>query len=177
MAEPYIGEIKIVAFPWAQQGWAKCDGQLLPISQNQTLFALLGTIYGGDGRSNFKLPDLRGRTPVHTSDEYGLRNGQFGGTESMFLSVNTMPQHNHLVNTTIAPANKPNPGNNQNALIAPLTLSSGANASLYGDATSLTALKATTIGNTGCGLAWSIMQPYNSLCFVIALQGLFPPRN
>lgn len=166
MSEPFLAEIRIVGFNFAPRGWAGCDGQILPINQNQSLYSLLGTTYGGDGHTTFALPDFRGRTPVHWGD--GIQLGEKSGEETHTLSVPEMPAHTHVVNVSSAVATASDPANNGLARAA---------ADIYGAATNLGAMFTGTIGNTGGGQAHDNMQPYLALNFVIALQGLFPSHN
>ena len=171
MAEPFLSEIRLMSFVFAPKGWAQCNGQLLPINQNQALFALLGTTFGGDGRVNFALPDLRGRSPMHTGNGHTL--GERGGEANHTLSVNELPGHSHalsassdVANTNLPgsalPAGKPRGGVNRYA-------AAGA---------SDTALRAASLTiATGGGQAHNNMQPFLALNFVIALQGIFPSQN
>ena len=166
MSEPFLAEIKIVGFNFAPRGWATCDGQLLPIAQNQSLFALVGTMYGGDGRTNFALPDLRGRTPVHVSADY--RQGQRAGAETVALSTNEMPSHTHAYRATCADASATSPSGAKLAPTAdPGYLASGRRV----------AMSPAAVAGAGNGAAHNNMQPYLALNFVIALVGLFPPRS
>lgn len=170
MSEPFLAEVRMVGFNFAPRGWAFCDGQILPINQNQSLYSLLGTTYGGDGRTSFALPDLRGRTPIHVGRSNGggdHRLGQKSGEETHTLSANEMPQHRHMVQASSANANTPVP---QGEVLA------AAN-NLYRDATNLTGLRSGTITGVGGGQAHENMQPYLAVNFCIALQGLFPSRN
>lgn len=171
MSEPFLGELKIAGFNFAPKGWALCNGQILPINQNQALFALLGTMYGGNGMTNFALPDLRGRTPFHAGWDFS--QGQRGGAESHVLSISEMPAHTHIVNGatgTTATSNNPS-----NALIGQKG-SSGRD--LFADPSTVgPAMSSTTISATGGGAAHNNMQPYLVLNFVIALQGIFPSQN
>ena len=167
MSEPFLAEVRMVGFNFAPRGWALCDGQILPINQNTSLFSLLGTTYGGDGRTSFGLPDLRGRTPVHLGST--TSQGEKGGEESHTLSVNEMPSHRHAANTKAAAGTTPIPG---------ATASLADYAGGYGDvAASPTNLSSAAIANSGGGQAHNNMQPYLALNFAIALQGLFPSRN
>jgi microcystin-dependent protein len=173
MSEPFLAEVRIFGFNFAPRGWASCDGQILPINQNQSLFALLGTIYGGDGRTTFALPDLRGRTPLHvgTSATPGAINhsqGQKSGEDRHFLSASEMPDHNHSVAANSAPATFDEPQGN---------LPARAGFDAYGGATALGAFGAETVSDAGGGSGHDNMQPYLTLNFCIALQGLFPSRN
>lgn len=166
MSEPFLGEIRATSFSFAPKGWAMCNGQLLPINQNQALFALLGTYYGGDGRVNFALPDLRGRTPLHT--DTGFVQGQKGGEEMHTLTPAEMPAHTHAQGS-IAQATGPNPANNV------LAAKPRRGSNVYVPAAS--PVKLAGQGAAGGGQAHSNMQPYLTLNFVIALQGIFPSRN
>ena len=168
MSEPFLAEVRIVGFDFAPRGWAFCDGQFLPINQNQSLYSLLGTTYGGDGRTSFALPDLRGRTPMHVGN--GHTEGQMSGEETHTLAANEMPQHRHELQATSAEANQPVV---PNAVLARTTA-----ADIYrSTATSMTQIRAGTITNVGGGQAHNNMQPYLALNYCIALQGLFPSRN
>jgi microcystin-dependent protein len=168
MAEPFLSEIRLMSFSFAPKGWAMCNGQLMPINQNQALFSLLGTTYGGDGRVNFGLPDLRGRVPTHMGS--GLTLGERGGEQSVTLSVAQMPTHVHVANATSNPAvaNTP-PGGS--------LLGQSSGQFLYGAATNLTAMAPQSIGNTGGSQAHLNMQPFLTLTFCIALQGIFPSQT
>jgi len=171
MSEPFLAEVRIVGFNFAPRGWAFCDGQILPINQNQSLYSLLGTTYGGDGRTSFALPDLRGRTPIHVGRSDGgdaHREGQKGGEETHTLSANEMPQHRHALKASSAQPTTPVPTGN--ALAASLN-------ELYVDPSDLAAMHAGTVTNVGGGQAHDNMQPYLALNYCIALQGLFPSRN
>lgn len=167
MSEPFLAEIRIVGFNFAPRGWAFCDGQILPINQNQSLYSLLGTTYGGDGRTSFALPDLRGRSPMHVGD--GHREGQKSGEETHTLSGAEMPQHDHIMQATAIDADQPFPGG---ALFAKSL------GTLYSDSASTPVnLANETIANAGGGQAHDNMMPYLAVNFCIALQGLFPSRN
>jgi len=165
MAEPFLAELRIMSFDFAPKGWAMCNGQLLPINQNQALFSLLGTTFGGDGRVNFTLPDLRGRVPIHVGSGHTL--GERGGEQAHTLSIAEAPVHVHVVN-----------GSSQNASAYSAVNDLNATASgLYGGAQNLTALVASTVTNTGGSQAHLNMEPFNTLTFCIALQGIFPSPN
>jgi microcystin-dependent protein len=166
MAEPFLSEIRICSFGFPPKGWALCDGQLLPINQNQALFSLLGTTYGGDGRVNFALPDLRGRTPIHFGSGHTL--GERGGEQAHTLSISEIPTHTHTLQGTSATAN-PTPVPT-NAYLAPT-------ASLYTAPTNLTSLNPASVTNVGGSQAHLNMQPFLTLSFCIALQGIFPSQN
>jgi microcystin-dependent protein len=167
MAEPYLGEIKIVGFDYAPKGWAVCNGQVLAISQNQALFALLGTTFGGDGRTTFALPNLQGRAPVHMGNEVPL--GQSAGEEHHTLTIGEMPGHAHPASGT---SNGPAAGSPEGNVWATLT----ATQNPYSQAPNAT-MVANAIRMAGGGQAHANMQPYLVLTFVIALQGIFPSRN
>jgi len=170
MSEPFLAEVRIVGFNFAPRGWAFCDGQILPINQNQSLYSLLGTTYGGDGRTSFALPDMRGRAPIHVgSNESGgfHREGQKTGEETHTLSSAEMPNHDHVLRASSANGNTPQPGGN--------VLASFLNG--YRDPTNLTSIRSGSVANVGGGQAHNNMQPYLAVNFCIALQGLFPSRN
>jgi microcystin-dependent protein len=174
MSEPFLAEVRIVGFNFAPRGWAFCDGQILPINQNQSLYSLLGTTYGGDGRTSFALPDLRGRAPIHVgrSDGGGQHTlGQKSGEETHTLSANEMPQHTHAFHGINEPAS------NRTDQPAGAFLSKSASDLYSTEPTALVSLGAGTISNAGGGQAHDNMQPYLALNFCIALQGLFPSRN
>lgn len=166
MAEPFLSEIRMMSFVFAPRGWALCNGQLLPINQNQALFSLLGTTFGGDGRVNFALPDLRGRTPIHVGNSYTL--GERGGEQAHTLNITEMPTHTHFVQGTGATANGTNVG-------AGNRFGSGT-VNIYGAPTpnTLTALNANTVTSIGGNQAHLNMQPFLTISFCIALQGIFP---
>lgn len=169
MSEPFLAEIRMVSFAFAPRGWALCNGQLLPINQNQALFALLGTTYGGNGQTSFALPNLQGRTPVH--DGGGLVLGTTGGQQAVTLSPAELPAHAHALAATAdvasstaptgaVPAKKPRFG-----------------ADVYATAANQTPLAPGSLASVGGGQAHSNMQPFLTLNFVIALQGIFPSPN
>jgi microcystin-dependent protein len=162
MAEPFLGEVRLMSFTFAPRGWALANGQLLPINQNQALFSLLGTTFGGDGRVNFALPDLRARVPIHVGNGHTL--GQRGGEEAHTLSVAEVPTHTHVVNASGSDGNTNLPGGS--------VLATAAN--VYGAAGSLIALQQPTVTNVGGSQPHLNMQPYLTLSFCIALQGIFP---
>ncbi len=168
MAEPFLSEIRIFSFGYAPRGWAFCNGQLLPINQNQALFSLLGTTYGGNGQTNFALPDLRARTPIHTGNGHTL--GELGGEQAHTITQSEMPTHVHLANATTAPATTNTPGNG-------LLLAQSTGANLYAAASNLQPMAPSAIGNVGGSQAHLNMQPFLALSFCIALQGIFPSRN
>jgi len=165
MAEPFLSEVRIMSFVFAPKGWALCDGQLLPINQNQALFSLLGTTFGGDGRVNFGLPDLRGRAPIHVGSGHTL--GERGGEQAHTLSIAEIPTHVHVWNANGSPATTNTP---TTSLV--LAQSTGDNA--WGPASNLVAMNPGTIANVGGSQAHLNMQPFLILSFCIALQGIFP---
>jgi microcystin-dependent protein len=165
MAEPFLSEIRIMSFGFAPRGWALCNGQLLPINQNQALFSLLGTTYGGNGQTTFALPNLQGRTPIHMGNGHVL--GEAGGEQAHSLSISEMPTHTHIANASTA--NGSTNFANGNILAAA--------GNLYAAPNSLTTLNPTSITNVGGSQAHQNMQPFLTLTFCIALQGIFPSRN
>ena len=165
MAEPFLSEIRIMSFVFAPKGWALCNGQLLPINQNQALFSLLGTTYGGDGRVNFALPDLRAQVPIHMGNKHTL--GEKGGEQAHTLSIAELATHIHTLNGTSTAASQPVP---TGALLA----TTAATDPVYSAPSSLVAMFPGAIGNTGGSQAHLNMQPYLVLSFCIALQGIFP---
>lgn len=169
MAEPFLSEIRLMSFIFAPKGWALCNGQFLPINQNQALFALLGTTFGGDGQVNFALPDLRGRTPIHVGNGHTL--GERGGEQAHTLSIAEMPTHTHVVQGTSNVANAGNPAGN---LLATTTAATG---DVYAPASQLVAMAPQSVTNTGGSQAHLNMQPFLTLSFCIALQGIFPSPN
>src|SRR5712671_3236103 len=167
MAEPFLSEIRIMSFDFAPKGWALCNGQLLPINQNQALFSLLGTTFGGDGRINFGLPDLRARTPIHVGNGHTL--GERGGEQAHTLSIAELPTHTHAANVSSATATATIP-NNTLVLAQP-------SFEIYRPPTSLGAMDAATVTPVGGSQAHLNMQPFLVLTFCIALQGIFPSPN
>jgi microcystin-dependent protein len=165
MAEPFLSEIRIMSFVFAPQGWALCNGQLLPINQNQALFSLLGTTFGGDGRVNFALPDLRGRTPIHVGSGHTL--GEQGGEQAHTLATNELPTHVHIASASSTNGNVNFASGN--------VLAAAGNA--YSGPSNLTTLNPTSIASVGGSQAHLNMQPFLTLTFCIALQGIFPSQN
>lgn len=166
MAEPFLGEIRLMSFEFAPKGWALCNGQLLPINQNMALFSLLGTTWGGDGRVNFALPDLRSRVPIHAGSGHTL--GERGGEQAHTLSTAELPTHTHALQASPATGDTPLPAGNVLA---------DSPSKLYGPATSLTAIHPASVTTVGGSQAHENMQPYLALSFCIALQGIFPSPN
>jgi microcystin-dependent protein len=166
MAEPFLSEIRIMSFVFPPKGWALCNGQLLPINQNQALFSLLGTTYGGNGQTNFALPDLRGRVPIHTGE--GHTRGERGGEQAHTVSIAELPTHTHVLNGSNVNATLDSPTAN---LVATTSINS------YGAPSALTAAAAGTIAPTGGSQAHLNMQPFLILSFCIALQGIFPSQT
>jgi len=172
VADPFVAEIRIFPFNFAPKGWAWCDGQLLPLSQNTALFSLLGTTYGGDGKSNFALPDLQGRTPMHPGQGPGLSLhdlGEQGGSETVTLLESEIPSHSHTFNgsTQLALQNDPN---QQNWAV-------GDGINLYAAPNPTVPMAAEAIAPAGGDQPHNNMQPYLTFYFCIALQGVFPPRT
>jgi microcystin-dependent protein len=166
MSEAFISEIRIVSFSFAPQGWAQCDGQLLPINQNQALFSLLGTVYGGNGQTNFALPDFRARIPMHESEFHSL--GERSGQETHTLTLPELGAHAHRASCSSAAGTKPTPANNfwANVTVKP-----------YSSNEVDAAMSAATTTAAGGGQAHDNMPPTLVLNFIIALQGIFPSRT
>jgi microcystin-dependent protein len=165
MAEPFLSEIRIMSFEFAPKGWALCNGQLLPINQNQALFSLLGTTYGGDGRVNFALPDLRARVPIHTGNGHTL--GERAGEQAHTLSIGELTTHTHVMRGSSTPAETNLP---TGAYLGTLN-------NAYGPATNLVALAPAAVTNAGGSQPHENRQPFLTLSFCIALQGIFPSSN
>lgn len=166
MAEPFLSEIRIMSFVYPPRGWALCNGQSLPINQNQALFSLLGTTYGGNGQTTFALPNLQGRVPMHFNNH---NRGEAGGEQTHTLTQSELPAHIHTVNASQTTATEVLPANN--------VLANSAPNNIYGPVQNLTALSASTISTVGGSQAHQNMQPFLTLSFCIALQGLFPTQN
>jgi microcystin-dependent protein len=167
MAEPFLSEIRIMSFGYAPRSWAQCDGQLLPINQNQALFSLLGTTYGGNGQTNFALPDLRSRVPIHMGQGHTL--GERAGEQAHTLSISEIPTHLHVLNASPTGGNQPVPPGN--------VLASSAPNPIYAPPNNLTSVNPGTVTNVGGSQAHLNMQPFLTLNFCIALQGIFPSQN
>ncbi len=175
MSEPFIAEIRIFAGNFAPRGWAFCDGQLLPIAQNTALFSLIGTTYGGDGRTTTALPNLQGRAPMHPGRGPGLtarRLGQKVGVETVTLSEAQIPSHSHTARATDGRGNVVTPTN-----VSALARSVGGNAYHTDTSASQVDLASSTLSTTGGGQAHTNLQPFLTLNFIIALQGLYPSRS
>ena len=165
MSDPYLAEVRLMAFDFAPKGWAKCDGQLLAINQNQATFALMGTTYGGDGQTTFALPNLRGRIPLHWGN--ALNQGTIIGQEAHTLTISEMPTHSHLLSAANADGDDTNtPGNMLGAF------NNG-----YRGATNLIAIQASTISNVGGSQPHENRQPFLTMNWCVALVGIFPSQN
>jgi microcystin-dependent protein len=177
---PYLGEIRPFAFNFAPQGWAFCNGQLLPISQNTALFSLLGTTYGGNGKSNFALPDLQGRAPMHPGQGPGLSLhdlGETGGSETVSLLESEIPAHSHTMRASSLAATQSAPGG---AVLAKPIWRSGnqfGSGAMFDTGPADSNMAPQTIAVTGGDQPHNNMQPYLTFYFCIALQGVFPPRS
>jgi microcystin-dependent protein len=173
--EPMIGEIKMFAGNFAPRGWALCDGQLLPINSNQALFSILGTTYGGDGRTTFALPDLRSRVAIHEGQGPGLSNyrlGQRGGTEDNLININNLPNHNHSVAMSAVLENA-----NTNSPAGAVLAGTGAFDNEYSQSAPNTSLRPENTSSVGSNQPINNVQPYTVVNYIIALQGIFPSRN
>ena len=174
MADPFVAEIRIFPFNFAPKGWAWCDGQLLPLSQNTALFSLLGTTYGGNGKSNFALPDLQGRAPMHPGQGPGLSLhdlGETGGSEAVTLLESEIPSHAHSLMASVDAANAQTPS-------SAVTLARSAGGTAYSTTTSgLVAMSDQALEPAGGDQPHNNLQPYLTFYFAIALQGVFPPRS
>ncbi len=166
--DPFISEIQIFAFDFPPRGWATCSGQLLSIQQNTALFALLGTTYGGNGTTNFALPDYRGRVPMHIGGSLSIQQGQSGGEENHTLTVNEMALHTHQVKASSATVNLPNPSGNLWA--------KGADDAGFSSSAGST-MSTSAVSQTGSNLSHENRSPFLVLNFCIAIQGIFPSRN
>jgi microcystin-dependent protein len=166
MSTPFLGEVKIVGFGFAPVGWAACNGQLLPINQNPALFSLIGTFYGGDGETTFGLPNLQGRSPIHTGA--GFVVGEVGGEQDHTLSIGEIPSHTHTVNVSSTDADASSPAG---------AIEASAVTTNFAPPGTEAALDPNAFSDTGGGEPHDNMSPYLVLNFVIALQGLFPSRS
>lgn len=172
MADPFVAEIRMFSFNFAPRGWAMCNGQILPLSQNTALFSLLGTTYGGNGMSNFALPDLQGRAPMHPGQGPALSLhdlGEIGGSETVTLLESEIPAHNHTLSVASLNSQSTNPSNT--------VLGRGNPVKIYTSGGSQTAMGANSLAPSGGGLPHNNMMPYLTMNFCIALQGVFPPRT
>lgn len=170
MGEPFIGEIKMVGFPYAPRGWTDCRGQLLEINQNQALFALIGANFGGDWRTNFRLPDLQGRVPMHPG--WGVIQGQTGGKEGVLLAEAHLPQHSHGFMGSTQTANVKLAGKNADAAFAKSEMP------IYGNATNLVPLHSDAVTTAdGSDTPHTNVQPSLTIRYIIAMDGLFPSRS
>jgi microcystin-dependent protein len=172
MADPFVAEIRIFPFNFAPKGWAFCDGQILPISQNTALFSLLGTTYGGDGKSNFALPNMQGNAPMHPGQGPGLSLhdlGETGGSETVALLESEIPSHSHAVNASAADGTSGIPSGQ---LVA-----NGVGVNMYTTSFTATMLNPDAVGPAGGDQPHNNLQPYLTLNFCIALQGVYPPRT
>jgi len=173
--DPFVAEIRIFPFNFAPKGWAFCDGQIMPLSQNTALFSLLGTTYGGDGKSNFALPDMQGNAPMHPGQGPGLSLhdlGETGGSETVSLLESEIPSHPHALMASSTQSSKPSPGGNALARI-----SSGATPYVAPSGAPLAAFNGAALAPAGGDQPHNNMQPYLTLNFCIALQGVYPPRT
>jgi microcystin-dependent protein len=168
MAEPFLSEIRIMSFGFAPKGWALCNGQLLPINQNQALFSLLGTTYGGDGRVNFALPNLQGRVPIHRGPGYTL--GERGGEPAHTLTTSELPTHIHRLHASTGPASTNVPAGNT-------VLAASNPQNIYGPTSNFVPMAPSEIGNAGGSQSHQNMQPFLTLTFAIALMGIFPSQT
>jgi microcystin-dependent protein len=168
MSTPFLGELRIISFNFAPKGWALCNGQFMPINQNQALFSILGTTYGGNGQTTFALPDLRGRVPIHMGAGFDL--GQKGGQEFHTLTQSEMPQHLHFAQGSTANSTTNVPASN-------LMFGNTAPNDLYTGPAALTAMIPQTITNVGGSQPHENRQPFLTMNIMIALQGIFPSRN
>jgi microcystin-dependent protein len=181
MSEPFLSEIKLVSFNFPPKGWALCNGQLLPINQNQALFALLGTTYGGDGRVNFALPNLRGRVPIHEGNGHTL--GEAAGSTAVTVNIQQMPAHTHQMmakggQATLLGGALVTPAGTKSLAQAAAASNPQVDVNLYStDRSGLTALNPASITNVGGSQPHNNMMPYLCLNFIIALQGIFPSQN
>jgi microcystin-dependent protein len=172
MADPFVAEIRIFPFNFAPKGWAWCDGQLLPLSQNTALFSLLGTTYGGNGKSNFALPDLQGRAPMHPGQGPGLSLhdlGETGGSETVTLLESEIPAHSHAMSVSSQLATENLPTGQKFAM--------GDGINLYGTANNFVSMNGSALAPAGGDQPHNNLQPFLTFYFCIALQGVFPPRG
>ena len=176
MADPFISEIRMFGFNWAPRGWSLCDGQILQINQNQALYSLLGTAFGGDGRTTFGLPDLRGRTPVHPDAGEVYSRGQKGGVENVTLTQLEMPNHTHVLKAT-EEENDGSASYEGAYFCKSEDTRGGPDGVAYGAPSKLVALNAQTVSPVGGGSSHTNVQPFQTVSFCISMLGLFPSRN
>jgi microcystin-dependent protein len=172
MADPFVGEIRLFGGNFAPVGWAFCNGALMAISQNDALYALLGTTYGGDGVNTFAVPNLQGRLPIHMGTGPGLSpvvEGQAGGQETVTVITSQLPGHTHAISASTATGTKPGPGAN--------LLAAGATTSIYTTNAANNSLNAASMAVAGNSQPHDNMQPYQCVTFIIALEGIFPSQN
>lgn len=172
MSEPFVGEIRMFAGNFAPRGWAFCDGQLLAVSQNDALFSLFGTIYGGDGRTTFGLPDMRGRLPLHAGAGPGLsprRLGARGGAEKVTLTVNQMPSHTHPLQASTELAQDHDPGGR--------VLAAGSGINHYTPSSPTSAMASNMVTHTGGSRSHTNLMPFLCVNFIVALFGIYPSRH
>jgi microcystin-dependent protein len=168
MSSPFLSEVRLVSFSFPPKGWAECNGQLLPINQNQALFSLLGTTYGGDGRVNFALPNLQGRAPIHTGNGFTL--GQNGGEYNHTLTITEMPQHMHGLQAVNGAQNNNSPPNN-------LLANTSGNLGVYRQPSNLASMFPGDVSNVGGSQPHTNQSPFLVMSWIIALQGIFPSQN
>ena len=169
--DPFVAEVRIFPFNFAPKGWAFCNGQILPLSQNTALFSLLGTTYGGNGKSNFALPNLQGSIPIHPGQGPGLSSyalGDTGGSETVTLLISEIPVHDHAVQVSQISGNSPDPLNHMLA---------DANAYVPASASPMTQLSTEAVASSGGDQPHNNLMPYLTMSYCIALQGVFPPRS
>lgn len=169
MGDPFLSEVRMMSFPYPPEGWARCNGELLPIAQNEALFSLLGTTFGGDGKTDFALPDFQGQVPIHAGNGHAL--GEAGGSETVTLTEQEMPGHVHAM---YASDRKPNTRDAAGAVLAQVEDAYGDE---YGRPDKLTALHPATVTEAGASQPHDNVQPYLALTFCIALQGIFPRQD
>jgi microcystin-dependent protein len=167
MAQPYVGEIRMFAGNFAPAGWMFCEGQLLPISEYETLFNLIGTTYGGDGQETFALPDMRGRIPIHQGSGFTL--AETGGAEEITLTVQQIPAHNHAFLVSTGPAGQSSPSNS--------VLGNSSSIDLYREDVTSVSLSSSAVGSVGSSLPHNNFQPYLCVDFIISLFGIFPTQT
>ncbi len=177
MSEPFVGEIRMFAGNFAPRGWGFCDGQLLAVSQNDALFSLFGTIYGGDGRTTFGIPDMRGRIPLHAGTSPGLSNrrlGSKGGSEDEALNVNQLPSHNHTISVSSNDADNPSP---VSRVLAESKNAGGVGRKLFAIGGNNILLNSSALTNSGGNQSHSNLMPTLCVNFIVALVGIYPSRN